>query len=574
MIVVGVLRNTSNEFFVEYNEMSVIQDFKLSLYQLQLQVNKHDLVYNHEQVFNNENKVFLGILIHNSREKLDECLENITKSHDHSILETFPEVLNRIELLSTRIFSFGVNENEKRELILHDINKEINEAIKQVDIIVIETQLETQEYYRISKTVFNHSSLVIFFLGIIILLIIIITGMRFINNLTQPINNFVSTTKKIAAGHRGIKVKLNTNDEFEILAGSFNNMLNVIEQTTVTKTYLNNILNNMFDALVVTDSQLKILSVNNAVAQLLGNKKSWYEGKPLSSVLEIDDSQFSENTSLDYWKDKIQSLNFFIDQKGDKIPELISCSILKNESEDIQEGLVIVGHNLTSKLKMEDEIEKTRKQRQVDINEAQEDERMRIATDIHDGLGQMLSAISYSINTFQNVDSLNKNQRDDLIEKIQDQINTAIRESKNLAHNLIPIVLKDFGLVIAIKNLVERLNEANDTELFFNAYDFDKRVDPRIEKALYRICQESLNNILKHSDAESANVQLFKQEDIVVLVIDDDGKGFDLKTYDNQMNKGIGLISMKERVMSFGGTISIDSQLNDGTEIIVEIPIK
>lgn len=574
MVVVGILRNTSNEFFVEYNEMSVIQDFKLSLYQLQLQVNKHDLVYNHQQVLNNENKVFLGILIHNSREKLNECLENITESHDHTVLETFPNILNRIESLSNQLFVFGVNENDERELVLHEVNKEINDAIKQVDIIVIETQLETQEYYRISKTVFNHSSMVIFTLGVSILLIIIISGIRFINNLTQPINNFVSTTKKIASGYRGIKVNIDTNDEFEILAGSFNNMLDVIEQTTVTKTYLNNILNNMFDALIVTDSQLKIISVNNAVAQLLGNDKAWYEGKPLSSVLDINDAQFTEDKSLDYWKDKIQSLNFFMDQNGVKIPELISCSILKNESEDIQEGLVIVGHNLTSKLKMEEEIEKSRKQRQVDINEAQEDERLRIATDIHDGLGQMLSAISYSINTFQNIDNLNKNQKDALIDKIQEQINTAIKESKNLAHNLIPIVLKDFGLVIAIRNLVERLNEANDTELFFNAYDFDKRVDPRIEKALYRICQESLNNILKHSNASSANVQLFKQEDIVVLVIDDDGKGFDLNAYENQMNKGIGLISMKERVMSFGGTISIDSQVDDGTEIIVEIPIK
>lgn len=269
----------------------------------------------------------------------------------------------------------------------------------------------------------------------------------------------------------------------------------------------------------------------------------------------------------------IKNMNYFTHSSGKRIPALISCSVLKTNSGK-SDGLIIVGHDLTIKKEIEKKLENSRKQRQIDINEAQEEERLRIATDLHDGLGQMLTAVSYTTQEFQNIITVNIDEKEKLIAKMQDQIDRAIKESKNLAHNLIPIVLKDFGLKVAINDLIERANEMYNIHFSFNAFDYDERIDVKLEKALYRICQESLNNIVKHSEAKEANYQIFKQDNLIVLVIDDDGVGFNIKPLEEKGIVGIGLISMRERVHAFGGNFSINSQIGNGTEIIIEIPCR
>lgn len=267
----------------------------------------------------------------------------------------------------------------------------------------------------------------------------------------------------------------------------------------------------------------------------------------------------------------IQEANSFINKNGKQIPALISCALLKTDAGQV-EGLVIVGHDLTAREKIKKKLDHIRKQKQIDIYEAQEEERMRFATELHDGLGQILTAISYSTQELQNLDSVSSAERENLMQKIQIQIETAIRESKNIAHDLIPIVLKDFGLIVAIKNLIERANDLYETQFTFNSYDFEGRINPKLEKSIYRICQETLNNIVKHAQAKTANYQIFNQDEIIVLVIDDDGIGFDLNNWDQPGAKGIGIISIRERVNAFEGSISIDSQPGKGTEIIIEIP--
>jgi len=203
------------------------------------------------------------------------------------------------------------------------------------------------------------------------------------------------------------------------------------------------------------------------------------------------------------------------------------------------------------------------------INEAQENERLRIATDIHDGMGQMLTGISYTIQ------ELECDEKTDIpvIEKLQNQVNNTIQEAKSIAQNLTPIMIKDFGLVAAIQNLVDRTNQSNEVKIVFNAYDFEKRIDAKLEKGIYRITQEAINNIIKHSKAKSATIQLFRDAGQIVLVVEDDGVGFKVG---DPLNKdaisGIGLISMRERVYAFDGVFSIDSQPGNGTEIMVELP--
>ncbi|MBC8320952.1 MAG: PAS domain-containing protein [Bacteroidetes bacterium] len=563
-IVVNILKKTSNEFVIEYHEINAIQELKLSLYQLLIQANKYSFSYNPDD------QTFFLILTHQAHQKLSDCKQIITKSHSLQIIDDFSQRLQNIENFSIMFFSINKEDKSGRQRdVLEKINQEINDGLNQLDIILIETNLETEAYAKTNKTVFKHSTYTMLILGVIIVLVFIIGGLNFINNLTKPIQDFVDTTERIISGDRNIKVNINTGDEFSILANSFNLMLDSLEKTTVSKSYLDNILKNMFDSLIVTDNKLMIRSINESASSLLGLPKSWYKGKSLSVLFGKEIITQQGEHDINSWKKIIKNMDYFLHSSGNSIPALISCATLKNDSGKI-DGLVIVGHDLTVKKEIEQKLEHSRKQRQIDINEAQEEERMRIASDLHDGLGQMLTAISYTTEEFQYFDKANNDEREKLINKMVEQLDHAIKESKNIAQNLIPIVLKDFGLIVAINNLINRANEMYDINFSFNAFDYKERIDVKLEKALYRICQESLNNIVKHSMAKNANYQIFKQDDFIVMVIDDDGIGFKVELLEEQ--KGIGLISMRERVNAFEGNFSIDSQIGEGTEIIIEIP--
>ena len=148
-----------------------------------------------------------------------------------------------------------------------------------------------------------------------------------------------------------------------------------------------------------------------------------------------------------------------------------------------------------------------------------------------------------------------------------------ISESKNIAHNLIPIALKDFGLLIAVKNLIDQANQRSEIKFTFDAFNYTTRINEKLEKAVFRIFQEAINNIIKHSKAKNANFQVNKYADVLVITIEDDGIGFELnkKTASKQLN-GIGLIGMRERIMAFDGEFTINTNPGAGTEILIEIP--
>lgn len=410
--------------------------------------------------------------------------------------------------------------------------------------------------------------------GIILILFLIIGGMRFIKNLTNPISQLVEATQKISKGSRNIKVHVDSEDEFLILADSFNSMLETLNKTTISEKYLRNILDSLYGALLVTDSSCNITSINKTTSILLG-----YEEDELleQHIMLLFDSNFNnqkievgDSVNLKKTSRQLRKKTGILTKNSKTIPVYVTCTILYNK-EGQGEGMVVVGHDLTEEKQQEKKIEKIRKEGVIAINEAQENERLRIATDIHDGLGQMLTGISYSM---QELEPEN-NASSILLQRLQKQVDNTILEAKIIAHNLTPILIKDFGLVVAIKNLVDKTNQLGEINVIFNTYDFNKRIDSKLEKAIYRIVQEALNNILKHAQANSASIELFLKKDQLVLVIEDDGVGFDM---DNHLGKdyssGIGLISMKERVYAFDGIFTIDSQIGQGTEIIIEFPCR
>jgi len=561
-IITILFRDNTDKLILEYHELNTLQETKMSLSKMEIVFS--NLNYSEEAISLNK----LMDLSQELLESIEECHYVITKAHNLNLLAE----LDTLTVGMDHIIK-GLLKARDKDLIFDSMRTEITKGLNIADVLILETQNEIDYYERKSRTAILHGSFTIVFVGITAMVIILFGGIWYARNFTRPIRALVTATNSISAGNRNFRVSIDSQEEFRRLAVSFNSMLDIIDRTTVSEVYLKSIIDNLFGALVVTDRQCNIRSINNATLKLLGYNETELIGKPLMFLFNKDSQNHPQPVTE---KIDLEQLAFFIRKHSQMfsksrlpIPVFITCTILKN-TDNTMDGLVLVVHDLTEQKANEEKIERIRKDRVIAINEAQEQERMHIATDIHDGLGQMLTSISYSIQ------KLNESRYDtDTIQNIQNQIDAAILETRILSHNLIPLALKDFGLISAVRNLIERANQLNNTLFIFNAYDFEGRIDPKLEKTIYRICQESLNNIVKHAKASKATFQLFKTDEQITLVIEDNGIGFDTDIIsDEQSGRGIGLMSIRERIATYSGTFTIDSKQGKGTELLIEIPCK
>ena len=208
------------------------------------------------------------------------------------------------------------------------------------------------------------------------------------------------------------------------------------------------------------------------------------------------------------------------------------------------------------------------------IVRAQEDERKRIAREIHDHIGQQMTGLKLKLQLleeeYKQEDKLNKQITE--LKLIANQIDS---EVDFLAWELRPSVLDDLGLVPALKNFVEDWSKHFNIPAEFHQIGLDgKPLLPEIEINLYRIGQEALNNISKHAKAKNVSALLERRDGTVSLIIEDDGKGFkpNKKAVMTGDDRGMGLLGMKERAELIGGSFEIESSAGNGTTVFVRVP--
>ncbi len=214
------------------------------------------------------------------------------------------------------------------------------------------------------------------------------------------------------------------------------------------------------------------------------------------------------------------------------------------------------------------ELEKDKQLVTVDsMLQGQEEERSRLAKDLHDGLGGLLSGIKFSLH----------NMKDNLIitpdnmavfERSLDMLDTSISELRRVAHNMMPELLTRFGLDEALKEYCNTINATNLLSVKYQSIGMDTRIEKSSEIIIYRIIQELLNNIMKHAAATEAMVQLVKEEGRLSIIVEDNGKGFDTALI--KSNKGAGLSSIQSRVDYLKGRLDIDSKKGKGTLVNIE----
>ncbi len=205
---------------------------------------------------------------------------------------------------------------------------------------------------------------------------------------------------------------------------------------------------------------------------------------------------------------------------------------------------------------------------------AQEDERRRIAREIHDGLGQMLTAIKFNLEILEDTIAPKEDERK-RIDDMKNLLDSVMKEARELSYNLMPSVLDDFGLAPALQLLCEQFSQRVEVKILFQAQGSNERLEPALEIGLYRIAQEALNNAVKHAQATEITMRLVRRPEGIQLTIEDNGKGFDVRPSEARIvgQAGMGLVSMRERAMSFSGVLTIDSSPGKGTTIEAQIPL-
>jgi two-component system, NarL family, sensor kinase len=201
--------------------------------------------------------------------------------------------------------------------------------------------------------------------------------------------------------------------------------------------------------------------------------------------------------------------------------------------------------------------------------ESQENERKRFAQDLHDGMGQLISALRLSINNVNQQSSLQ--DRIDVVGKSETILNEMHREIRSIAFNLMPQTLVQHGLVPALQEMSDRLNGAGKIIVRVTAFDMPERLNELAEISLYRVIQEWVNNVIKYASATQIQVQLIAHETEFDVIVEDDGAGFDLSVLET--GAGNGWKNIKSRLNLVKATIEIDSRSGmRGTTVIIHIP--
>jgi histidine kinase len=205
------------------------------------------------------------------------------------------------------------------------------------------------------------------------------------------------------------------------------------------------------------------------------------------------------------------------------------------------------------------------------ILRTQADERKRIAEELHDGLGYLLSTLKLNLTALQETNQPGKS--DTILSNSKKLLEDSFKELKQVSNNLMPNVLFQFGLVAAVQDLCDKINSTGMLTVRFNTFNTGKKFKKDFEIEVYRIIQEIMNNVVKHAEAHILEIQFINHDDKLSITAEDDGKGFNYEKTIKSNKKGRGLINILNRVNYLNGVIQHDSSPGNGTIVVIELPL-
>jgi len=308
---------------------------------------------------------------------------------------------------------------------------------------------------------------------------------------------------------------------------------------------------------------LEFLEVNQAAIQVYGYTKEEFLSMKISDIRPT-----SEISTL---KNEINNAGNNTDRKKEWI------HTKKNGEEIVVHvyGLEVILENEQARLVLINDISLQKKNKESIIEsaiEGEDKERKRIAQELHDGIGQYLSAVNLNMESIKKEISQLTDKRQIRFLTTLAIVKKAMKEVRVLAYTLMPAELEEYGLALAIKSLVRELESSFDLEIKCNISLIGDNLEKRIKNNFYRIIQEAFNNAIKHGDADLIELSLKSERDMIFCNIKDNGIGMDA----NKINQstGLGMKSMENRTKSMSGSFKVISKPREGLEININVPFK
>jgi two-component system sensor histidine kinase DegS len=315
--------------------------------------------------------------------------------------------------------------------------------------------------------------------------------------------------------------------------------------------------------------------------KIIGTDEQWRafysEKRPTMADLMVDGAQEKEIASYYQGMCKKSRLiegayeaeDFFIDLGHNGRWLHFTASPIKNSKGEII-GAIETLEDATERKRAEENLRYHLQQ----ITRAQEEERKRIARELHDDTAQVLGSLLRQIDNFIRKNHGFSSNEVLFLKDLQAQLNRGLQSMQRFVQDLRPSLLDDLGLIPAVRSLVKGLQESDDIDAELKAPGGERRFTPEVELLLFRIIQEALNNIRRHAHASRAQVAMEFDDSEVKVTISDNGRGFELRGgVDNLPRIGkLGLAGMRERARLLGGTLEIISTPGKGTTLIVNIP--
>ena len=467
----------------------------------------------------------------------------------------------------------------------------------------------------IVKKYIPNASVIIIASTTLTLISIFFLGLWVSHTVSMPLRQLTDAAEEIGKGQLKTRIDINSHDEVGILANAFNRMALDLSKTTVSKTYVDNIIESMLDTLIVLNPDTTIRTINNAALSLLGYSESEIIGKPITDIL-IESNSGIPILNVQNTKDSQGNLEkIYLSKLGERIPVTVSQSVMLDENDEI-DGIVCVARDirerkrteialktaynelerrvdertvelLSSNMKLKKEIaerkrtedalrqsEKRLRKLSSHIITAQERERRRISMELHDDLGQSLSLLKVQLSSIQNEVANDEIEVLSYLQETRQYLDFIIENVRRLSKDLSPSVLEDLGLTAAIEWLINDFSKHCKLDIIREIEPIDNFLPLENHIILYRIFQEIMANIAKHSYAKQVHIQIKSYKKVISILVSDDGKGFDLNRLStlNASEKGMGLAAMQERILMLGSSLNIETVRGKGTRIKFKIP--
>lgn len=388
----------------------------------------------------------------------------------------------------------------------------------------------------------------------------------------KPIHKLAAGIHRVARGELANPVNIESRDEIGDLAAAFNKMTDDLQKTTVSRDYVDSIIKNMMDSLIVLSPNGMIKTVNQATLDLLGYKKDELLNQPFEVIFK-DESSFNKLIKQDSANNVEKT---YLSKDGRKIPMIFSASAMLNVDGNLQ-GIICVAHDIT-KLKLAEEklmTYQTQLKRLANTLSLTEDrERRRIAEYLHDNIGHALVLMKMKFGVMRR--SKSSIGHNGLLSEIRNLLDKTIQDTRSLTYELSPLILYQLDFESAIEWLTEQFQERYKIVIEFVGDGLFKSMNDDIRVLLFSSIRELLFNVVKHAKTSKAKVSVKKYLNNVQIKVEDNGVGFDLSKYYCLTNtiRGFGLFNIRERLENICGQFEIKSEPGYGTQVTLVAPLK